>query len=232
MKKIIFLLLMSLVAKYSFGQITNIKDTIFATMSINSSLTIKDTMFNFGTTDIPVQWNVCNSSTIAPGHSGVSICSFPGACYNFDTTVHTVTVNQSSALTFFLSWDVDATAAPGSISYVKVNTDIGGGKDIVWKITVNGAVGGTLTSLSKNELDVEIKMYPIPTTDFLNVEMPDIKASKIEIINMCGLVVNTTATYGNPKTEISLNNLNPGLYIVNIYNAENIIVARRKITKH
>lgn len=233
MKKIIYSTLVVLLANISIAQITNIKDTIFATMSVNSSRTISDTLFNFGTSAIPVKWNVSTSSIIAAGHSGASICSFPGACYNFDNTVHTVTVNPSGALTFLLSWEVDATAAAGSISYVTVNTDIGGGKDIVWKIRVPGTSGGSLTSLSEKELDVEsIKLYPIPSVDILTVEIPGIKASKIEIITSCGLVVHTTPTYSNSKTEINLNDLNTGLYIVNIYNAENEVVARRKIIKN
>jgi hypothetical protein len=230
MKKIIFNAIILFVANYSFGQFTNVKDTVFATMPVNSELSITDTLFNFGTTAIPIQWNVSSSTIIAPGHSGVSVCSFPGACYNFDTTVHTETVNPSSKLLFILTWSVAATAQPGSTSYVILNTNIGGGKDLVRKIRVSG----NPLSVSMEEFSnvQSIKLYPIPSTDILNVEMPDIKSSKIEIINSCGSVVSTTPTYGNLKAEIGLNNLNAGLYIVNIYNAENTIVARRKINKN
>lgn len=226
MKKIIISVVMLLIANYSFAQFTNVKDTIFATMPVNSTLTIPDTLFNLGTTAIPIQWNVGTSTFIAPGHSGVSVCSFPGACYIFDNTVHNVTVNPSSALTFLLSWEVDATAAIGSTSYVIFNTNINGGKDLVWEITVVGPS-------STEELNIQsIKVYPLPFADILNVEIPDIKSSKIEIVNISGLVVNTTPTFGNQNTELSINNLSSGLYFLNIFDAENKIIVRKKIIKN
>lgn len=226
MKKIIISVFILLIAKYSFAQFTNVKDTVFATMPINSTLTIPDTLFNLGATDIPIQWNVGTSTFVAPGHSGVSVCSFPGACHNFNNDIHSEIVPSSSTLIFLLSWEVDATAAIGSTSYVILNTNINGGKNLVRKITVSGP-------LSTEELYVQsIKVYPIPSTDILNVEIPDKKSSKIEIVNISGLVVNATPTFGKQKTELSISNLNPGLYFLNIFDAENKIIVRKKIIKN
>jgi len=227
MKKIITSVVLLLIAKYSFAQFTNVKDTVFSTMSIKSEKTIWDTLFNFGSTAIPFTWNLSTSTIIAPGHSGISICSFPGACYAFDNTVHSEIANPSSSLTLALTWKIDSTAAIGSTSYVVLNTNINGGKDLVRKITVVG------NPLSTEVLNFQsIKIYPMPFADILNVEIPNIKSSKIEIVNISGLVVNTTPTLGNEKTELSISNLSSGLYFLNIFDAENKIIVRKKIIKN
>lgn len=226
MKKNILTIALLTFANLAFAQFTNVKDTIFATMPINSSKSIWDTLENFGGAAIPFSWNLSTSTIIAPGHSGVSVCSFPGACYPFDNMPHSEVANPNSILLFSLTWEIDATAAIGSTSYVVLNTDINGGKNLVRKIT---AVGPSSTE----SLEIpSIKLYPTPCYDVLNIELSDIYDSKIEITNTLGLVVNTITTSGKLKTEIAVDNLMPGLYLVNIYNTNNTILARKKMIKN
>jgi Secretion system C-terminal sorting domain len=226
MKKAISTIITLLIATCAFAQLTNVKDTVFASIPVNGSMTITDTLFNFGTTDISLTWNVDPNSYVAPGHTGISVCFFPGACYLYDYTVRTSIIPPSSAAIMMLTWEIDATAAVGSTSYVILNTDIGGGKDLVRKITATGTV-------SVEDADLpSIKFFPQPAADVLHVEMPQVEASKIEIVNLGGAVINSTPTFGSSNVEISLRDVSAGLYILNIYDAENKVITRRKITKN
>jgi hypothetical protein len=227
MKKIAFTILVGLAAISSNAQISVSSDTVFTTMAPSSSASGYIFLLNLGNVNIPVQWSVSPSSIIAPGHTGISVCFLPtGGCNVFSYNVFNDVVNVSGSANLFVTWEVDSTAANGSTSYVTVNTDINGGKDLVYVFTA-------LTALSTEQLDEQLfKVYPQPTSDLLNIELPNNTTSRIEIVNMQGAVVNSTAINGNLRTELSLNDLSTGLYFVNFYNAENMITARKKIIKN
>lgn len=225
MKKVIFTIFAGITAISSYAQIS-VKDTVFATMPTNSEKGIDDTLINTGNFDVPVEWLVSPSSIVAPGHSGVAICFLPGQCYGYDNSIHNDTVYKSAAAIIKLDWKMDATTAKGSTSYIILNTDISGGKDLVIAVTAGNP-------LSTDQLDAQaFNIYPQPAADILNVEVPYAKTSKVEIVNISGAIVKATPTNGNPKTEINIGNLNTGLYFVHIYNNENKIIARKKISKN
>lgn len=211
----------------SFAQFSNVKDTVFVTIPFNSSQTFSDTLFNFGNIAIPLQWNVSANSTIAPGHSGLSICGYPGGCYPFDNAVHSTVVNTSTALLFLLSWQVDATALIGSKSYVVINTNIDGGRDIVWEITVEDA-----TAFSEESNEALIKFYPIPASDIMNLETTPSNSTQVELVNIFGAVVKRMDIKKNSTTQIDLNTLPSGPYFIHVINADHHIVARNRFVKY
>lgn len=210
----------------AFAQLSNVKDTVFVTIPFNSSQTFSDTLFNFGNIAVPIQWSVSNTSTIAPGHSGISICAFPGGCYPFDNTVHSAVINTSTALVFLLSWQVNATAMIGSKSYVIIHTNIDGGKDIVWDITVEGATS------SLEEFDEEtLHLFPIPVADVLNLETTGLNMSKVEISTVFGKMMRSIALDKTDTTQIPLTDLPTGTYFVCIYDTDNKLLTRKKFVK-
>lgn len=227
MKKYVPLFIFLIIVSNSIAQFSNVKDTVFVTIPFNSSQTFSDTLFNFGNIAIPLQWNVSASSIIATGHSGLSICGYPGGCYPFDNSVHSTIVNTSTAFLFLLSWQVDATALVGSTSYVVINTNIDGGKDIVWEITVEDA-----TAFSKESGEASIKFYPIPVSAILNIETTHSNSTHAELVNVFGALLRRIDIQKNASTQIDLSNLPSGTYFINVLNADHQIVARNRFIKY
>lgn len=73
------------------------------------------------------------------------------------------------------------------------------------------------------------KMYPNPATDMVLVECSPVSGIKVEIQDLLGEVISETPLKGDP-TAISIENLSPGVYLVNIKNAGNL-VHRQKLVK-
>jgi Secretion system C-terminal sorting domain len=227
MKKIVLTFFLGLTAICTNAQISVSSDTVFTSVPPGSPTSNYIFLLNLGNVNIPVQWSVSPSSVIAPGHSGVSVCFLPdGGCNAFSYNIFNNVLNVSGSANLFVTWAVDSTAVNGSTSYITINTDINGGKDLVYVFTAQ-------TVLSTPELDEQAyKVYPLPASDVLNIEFPDNKTSRIELVNIQGAIVNSITINGDVRTEVNLNDLSTGLYFVNFYNAENMIIARKKVIKN
>lgn len=69
-----------------------------------------------------------------------------------------------------------------------------------------------------------LRIYPNPTTAFINISMEETKESKnrIELLDMQGRIIfSKTANFNHGVSEnISVSNLNDGIYLLRIFNAE------------
>jgi hypothetical protein len=224
MRKIILSICTLICGLEASSQITT-KDSVSGIIPINATGYVLDTLFNTGTSDVSVEWLVSPSSVVASGHSPVGICFLPGACYAFDNSVRNDVVTKGTASLYQLDWKIEPTAVQGSTSYVVVTTDISGGKDIVFKVVAGAPL--SITELENSKVNV----YPLPANDVLNIEMPNINASKLEIVNLSGASVLSLNNLNSNPTKVNIQDLSAGLYFLNIYNAENKIIARKKISK-
>lgn len=71
-----------------------------------------------------------------------------------------------------------------------------------------------------NNPDVTFRMYPNPAQSVLNLEKLD-GASKVEIFNVVGKLVQTVEVYEN-QTTLEINELNSGIYFVNVHFVDNV----------
>lgn len=88
------------------------------------------------------------------------------------------------------------------------------GSNIIDNVTLKGDGGGL--SVNENDLEaISVNMYPNPANDLLNVVAND-KIQEIEIIDVTGKLMKSKAISNLNSTTLSVNDLNTGVYIVNI----------------
>ncbi|KGO93197.1 T9SS type A sorting domain-containing protein [Flavobacterium subsaxonicum] len=73
----------------------------------------------------------------------------------------------------------------------------------------------------------EVKVYPNPTSDIVNIQS-EAALSSYEVINMLGQVLLQGSFYGSQNT-ISIQGFNAGTYIINIKTADNAIITHKII---
>ena len=81
------------------------------------------------------------------------------------------------------------------------------------------------TVKTKDENTTSLKLYPNPATDMITIENLETPA-KVDIYNLCGRIVQS---YDNVTSQISIDKLTSGIYILNIKN--NNINEQHKIIK-
>lgn len=97
-------------------------------------------------------------------------------------------------------------------------------------VDVKFKISGSCTTNSVNSKYVKnIKVYPNPTTNILNIENENSTNFKVEIINILGADVVNQTVVNNSKSAINTSNLKGGIYFVRVIE-ENQIVFSKKIT--
>ncbi|MGZ2370672.1 endonuclease [Ancylomarina sp. YFZ004] len=70
----------------------------------------------------------------------------------------------------------------------------------------------------------EIKMYPNPTTDYINIDFPTDKLKNIKILNMKGQLIKTAQAYQSLR--LNVQDLKEGIYLISIQTDETVITKR------
>lgn len=81
-------------------------------------------------------------------------------------------------------------------------------------------------SVSKNELDSKIKMYPNPAKDYIQIESKDIQIASVEMYSLVGKKLISQKSLANDRLDISA--LSSGIYLLKV-NAEEGGSLTRKI---
>jgi len=119
----------------------------------------------------------------------------------------------------------------GNVHYgwIRVNWNVNGTfvvKDFAYENTPNMAINagdmGTVTGIKTIENQLSLTVYPNPTTDFIQVELPLENASNttINIIDINGKIVKSSVVSGQTKIDVST--LISGKYFVFINNKEQV----------
>jgi hypothetical protein len=108
-------------------------------------------------------------------------------------------------------------------------TDVAGNKfagvsdAAVWTFKTGAA---WITKVDPN-ISLEFKVYPNPFVDVINLVSPS-QLSKVVITNIAGQVVKEVV---NPANSIQLNELRSGIYIISLYDMDNVVAKTAKIVK-
>ncbi len=85
---------------------------------------------------------------------------------------------------------------------------------------------------SKKTRSSEVKIYPNPANDIINIEIENnIQNGEILIYNSIGHLVNRIDLTNNHKS-INLSNFNNGLYFIKITENSNIIASKKVLVIH
>jgi len=159
-----------------------------------------------------------------------------------DTVLGTVTVTISGGYLEFFSGVYDvANNAAGSLSSATVDSSGGsftisgltGGS--VWDYTVTDPNGCSVTvtdtlagSLGVSELELEFKLAPNPSMDYVKINFPHSMNADIVVLNQVGEIVLTGTVEGSEKV-LSIDRLSPGLYFLRISDKEHNYSVKRFI---
>jgi hypothetical protein len=78
----------------------------------------------------------------------------------------------------------------------------------------------------------EVKLYPIPANDILNVDLNNFNAAKrVEVYNLIGAKMGSYPVDGDSNNSIPVNNLNPGMYFVKVMDSRNGILTTKTFQK-
>lgn len=90
--------------------------------------------------------------------------------------------------------------------------------------TWNVAVNITPSAGNEEMTTPEFKLYPVPASDMLTVELPDDKGYQLSVLNMAGTtVLSRTIAPGVLKTELNISGLAAGSYTLVVSNRESLI---------
>ena len=81
------------------------------------------------------------------------------------------------------------------------------------------------------EIEIELKLYPNPTVDLINIEVSNLKSGKFELRNMIGKQLET-GPISNKPTSINIQDYQNGFYLLSIYDdAGNRLITKKVLKK-
>jgi hypothetical protein len=108
-----------------------------------------------------------------------------------------------------------------------------GGSSVKSEVSVNWILGGSLSDISNidqsildklqseqlNESEISLKVYPIPATDFINIEITPVDTGRLilELFNNSGVKVLNNITVYQPVLKVNINNILPGIYLLKVF---------------
>jgi len=112
-----------------------------------------------------------------------------------------------------------------------------GGYAVKSEISVNWILGGslsdipvidqsTLNKLRKEQLiesEISLKVYPMPATDFINIEIKPADTGRLilELYNSSGVKVLNNAAVYQPVTQVNVRDFPSGIYFLNVIAPDN-----------
>ncbi|MBK7096980.1 MAG: hypothetical protein IPH57_18660 [Saprospiraceae bacterium] len=91
----------------------------------------------------------------------------------------------------------------------------------------------TVNSGSTGTLDFNLKgviLFPVPTNDYLTIQMPVIDNYKILLFNSIGIFVREISLSGIDEYTLDMRDSSPGYYFIKVINSKNLYI-NCKITK-
>ena len=102
------------------------------------------------------------------------------------------------------------------------------------RISLLSSLGCESSSLNDNDLYIneKIKIYPNPTSDFINIELQAFNANKVVITNLIGQKIIEMDITGEQTKKIDISSLNNGIYILSLKNKDNRNVTIKILKKN
>jgi len=191
---------------------------------------------------LPYQYQWSNGQTsqgifnLSNGNYNVTVKDFNGCQKQLSFTidqpqnpliVNATTVNSSSGSTADGSIDITVTGGVSSYTYLwsngSITEDLNGLLPGAYLVTIYDANGcitsatfivNTTVGISNiNSVKDEIKLFPNPASNFINIETENFVADQIQIINLIGQVIYTETELKN-KFTINTSEFDDGVYFI------------------
>jgi hypothetical protein len=220
MKKIFTLLSCLSLSVAASAQLTVTADTITSAIGINSSAYGRITINNPSNNAVTVTWNADVPKCVIPtGFNVIGLCFEPGLCYAYNGNLHSETIPAKATGAIKIDMVTNATPNIANPGYVVINTDINGGKELVFKyVGLNWP-----NAVSNNSLNEAISITPNPASNQIKVKANDVANYKIYSING-NTITNTTAIGSNMEMLINTSALSTGLYFIQLSNTRNEVI--------
>jgi hypothetical protein len=111
------------------------------------------------------------------------------------------------------------------------------GYDVKSEISVNWIIGGSLSdipvqnvsSLNKNstehlnESEISMKVYPVPATEFINLEITPVDTGRLilELYNNSGVKVLNRTVASQPLLQVNISDIPSGAYFLKVFLSKN-----------
>ncbi len=195
---------------------------------------ILDTLMSTYSGTKQVTWSIVKVS--GPSQWSFTNCD-PASCYSAQSPY-----NYLSNSTTNTPWAITPNASGVFTFHVVLHSIAGNG---TYKLTawvdgdsVNTAVSRMLNITVTQAIGInkvatpEVKLYPIPANDVLNVDLNNFNnAKRIEIYNLIGSKMGSYPVDGDSNNNIPVNNLNSGMYFVKVMDARNGILTTKTFQK-
>ena len=86
-----------------------------------------------------------------------------------------------------------------------------------------------ITGIEQQKKTTEIRVYPNPIKEFLNIEISGNEDAKVDLISLTGQTLFTYSISG--KSTIPIENINSGIYLLNIETRTNVFKSKLIVTK-
>jgi hypothetical protein len=93
------------------------------------------------------------------------------------------------------------------------------------------AVVSDITGVSSSILDLGIKVYPNPSTDYVDIEFSNGRVNSVTVYDIIGSELNVSELVNNQVNRIDLQTFIPGIYLLKFSNSKGEIVGTTKIIK-
>jgi hypothetical protein len=107
-----------------------------------------------------------------------------------------------------------------------------GGYAVKSEVSVNWILGGslsdipaidlyTLNKIRKEQLmesEISLKVYPMPATDFINIEITPVDTSRLilELYNISGVKVLSKVAVNQPVLQVNISDISSGVYFLKV----------------
>lgn len=197
-------------------------------------IAILDTLMSMYPSNKQVTWSIVKMS--GPAQWSFTNCD-PASCYSAQSPY-----NYLSNMGTTTPWTI-APSSIGVFTFHVVLHNIAGNGTYKLSAWVDGDSVNTVVTRMLN-INVtqaagiskiatpEVKLYPIPAVDQLNINLNNLdNAKRIEIYNLIGAKISTYPVDGDGSNTISVGNLNPGMYFVKVIDARNSILTTKTFQK-
>jgi len=209
---------------YSFGKVNsssngfNYASTVYI-RKIDAS-NPASTTFNIGVGET----NSASKAVFSPNVYSINTDYFIVISYDIENQISYMWINPSSVSSTEPTPDIDTTSdddtgSRDDIVVVRLSLESNSRtpETILDEIRIGNTwaeVVETTLSVTENELDSKIKLYPNPANDFITIESNSIEITSVSIYNILGKEVLSQNSLTNNRLNVS--NLNNGVYFINI----------------
>jgi hypothetical protein len=224
MKKLLFLLTISVVSFAAQAQVVIKHDTVWykGFPKDNVLHSLKDTITNNTASPVTITWNK-SAENLLTGWSILGLCD-PVACYLNSSDPHSAILNPGESGVWYVDMKAATTAQDGT-SWVTLTTNHG---DMVYMFQT------WPTSVKDFDNNNLVSIYPNPATDKITIALTDKRIASVQVVNVIGRKMARFEV--DPSRDHSLtynlDHVANGVYLLQFSDSKGKILGVRRVTKN